>query len=70
MKRVGVVVGWALVLLGVLSVGAYVRGVVDVLGEADRSWIFWGLVFLFGGLLLIQAGIGLVLWAGGSLPWE
>lgn len=69
LKRAGIVAGWALILLGVLSIGTYAWGVIGVLGEADRSWIFWGLVFLFLGLYLIRAGIGILDGVGASLPW-
>jgi protein-S-isoprenylcysteine O-methyltransferase Ste14 len=53
------VTGVLLALLGLVSVGFYVVGVLDVLGEADRSWIFWGLIFLFAGILLLKIGVAL-----------
>ena len=54
-----IIVGPALGLLGLVSIGLYVKGVLDVLGEPDRSWIFWGLIFLFIGVLLVKIGVAL-----------
>lgn len=57
------IAGWTVCLigavlggLGLLGIGTYVWGVIAILDEPDRSWIFWGLVFLFGGILLLITG--------------
>ena len=52
--------GTLLVLFGIWAVGAYFWGVVDVLGESDQSWFFWGLAILFIGLAAAGVGIGLI----------
>ena len=44
------------VAVGIVLMGAYVVGVIQVLDEPDRSWLFWGLAILFLGIAL--AGIG------------
>ena len=54
------VIGGVLVAVGVFGAGAYVVGVVQVLDEPDRSWLFWGLALLLGGMLLVRLGIRLV----------
>lgn len=64
--------GWAVLLLrtvggiligaGLLGIGVCVYGVIRVVGQPDRSWIFWGPVFLLGGLLLVQGGVVLLLY--------
>ena len=67
MHRLRLILGWALqivgaglVLFGVWAVGAYVWGVIEVLNEPDRSWIFWGLAILFIGIGAIGTGVGMV----------
>ena len=54
------IAGWTLVfagllvcLFGVWAVGAYVRELITIWNEPDRSWIFWGLAVLFIGLFSI-----------------
>lgn len=42
----GLVVG----AVGAWAVGLYLWGVVDVLDQPDRSWIFWGAIFLLAGV--------------------
>jgi hypothetical protein len=49
-------IGAVLCALGLLGIGTYVWGVIGILDEPDQSWIFWGLVFLFGGILLVISG--------------
>lgn len=63
--------GGLLALVGAWAIGAYIWGVIDVLGDADQSWIFWGLALLFIGLgagaigaLAIRAGRVLLKKAG------
>lgn len=62
------VVGWAacvigvvLGVLGLLGIGTYVWGVIGILDASDRSWIYWGLAFLFGGIILTISGAGAVI---------
>jgi hypothetical protein len=38
----------------------WLYNVLRVLGEADRSWLFWGLAILFGGIILVRLGVRLV----------
>ena len=56
-------IGWGLVAIGLLSAGTYVVEAVQVLHEPDRSWLFWGVALLFGGLLLVRLGVRLIVWA-------
>jgi len=46
--------------IGLFFVGAYVKTVVESLGQADKSLIFWHLIFLFIGLGLLGLAIVLV----------
>ncbi len=55
--------GWSICLAGALlglaglwCIAIYARGVVDVWGKPDTSWIFWGLVFLHWGLIFLSFG--------------
>jgi len=41
-------------------IGGYVARAARVLGESDRSWLFWGLAILFAGLLFVGIGVALV----------
>ena len=52
-------VGALLCLFGLWAIGAYVWGVLAILDEPDKSWIFWGLAILFIGI--IAAALGAVL---------
>ena len=54
--------GVVLAALGLLLVGAYIHGVYKVLGEADQSWMFWGLVLPIIGVPVTGLGIGAILW--------
>jgi hypothetical protein len=67
------VFGWTLcglgglaALLGVWAIGGYVWGVLQVLDEADQSWTFWGLIFVFIGFGALGVAAALIL-AGRSL---
>lgn len=51
------VIGGVLALAGAWGIGAYVWGVIDVLDQPDQSWIFWGLALLFGGIMVLGAGL-------------
>jgi hypothetical protein len=53
--------GALLALAGLWGIAIYVWGVVDVWGEPDTSWIFWGLVFLLWGLIFLGVGVGIVI---------
>ncbi len=66
-RRLHTILSWAILCVGVLltlcglwAIGAYVWGVLDVLDEADQSWIFWGLAILFIGIMALGTGVGLV----------
>ena len=52
-------IGGTVALFGAWAIGAYVWGVIDVLDEADQSWIFWGLAILFIGITAFGVGVGL-----------
>lgn len=49
-----------MLVAGVLLAGAYVVGAVAVLGESDRSWLFWGAALLFIGIILARLGTRLI----------
>ena len=48
--------------MGLWLVGAYSWGVINVIGEADRSWIFWGLALVAIGIPALGARARLVVW--------
>ena len=63
-KSIRILLGWAILLIGaalalfgVWAILAYIWGVIGVLGEADKSWIFWGLAILFTGIFAIAGGV-------------
>lgn len=61
----GITVGAVLLLAGLAGLGFYVYTVIDVMGDADRSLIFWYLVFAEIGVGLLVAGgffVGLAIW--------
>lgn len=49
-------VGVVLFVLGLASLGVYVHTVLEVMDAADRSPIFWYLVFVVIGLILVVVG--------------
>lgn len=51
-----IITGVLLVIAGLICIGVYVVTVSDVWSEPDRSPIFWYLVFVFAGLILIATG--------------
>ena len=57
-----VIVGTLMIGVGLWLVGAYSWGVINVIGEADRSWIFWGLALVAIGIPALGAGARLVVW--------
>jgi hypothetical protein len=64
-RVVALVAGLGLTLAGLLGVGAYVVGAVDIVLERppDRSWLFWGLGLAGVGASMLVAGVALlVLW--------
>ncbi|MBX7541260.1 hypothetical protein [Qipengyuania sphaerica] len=54
--------GLSFAALGAIITGAYVHGVIDVIGEPDQSWIFWGIALLAIGLPMLGGGIALAVW--------
>jgi|TARA_B100001971_G_C18141080_1_gene510422 hypothetical protein len=52
-----IIIGTIFIILGLLSAGAYVKTVIDSLGEADKSLIFWYFVLLQIGIFLLVFGI-------------
>ena len=48
--------------MGLWVIVAYIVGVVQVLGEPDRSWIFWGLGLVAIGAPAIPVGLRLLVW--------
>lgn len=65
LQKVALILGIVLTLLGLVGVGAYLVGVVDIMIDqpADRSWLFWGLGIAGPGATLLIGGIGLLtLW--------
>lgn len=58
--------GALLAVGGLWAIGGYVWGVIAVLGEPDRSWIFWGLALVVVGLGALGLG-GAIALAGRAL---
>jgi len=54
---ISIAAGGILCLAGLASIGIYVYAVIQALDTADRSVIYWYLVFVFTGLTLIGIGI-------------
>lgn len=57
--------GLFLSALGLVGIGAYLRGVIDIMinEPADQSWLFWGLPLATIGATLLIGGVGLlILW--------
>jgi hypothetical protein len=61
-RRAAVLLGVVAAAAGVFFVGAYVVEAIRVLDEPDRSWFFWGVPFLFGGILLVKFGVRSIVW--------
>lgn len=51
-------------LLGAFMLGAYIYGVIDLVGTdaADRSWLFWGLGLGLFGAIALAMGVGMGIW--------
>lgn len=62
MRLAATVLGLGLVAFGLWLVGAYVLGVISVLGEPDRSWIFWGLGLVAIAVPAFILGVRLLTW--------
>lgn len=61
----GITVGAVFLLAGLAGLGFYAYTVIDVMDGADRSLIFWYLVFAEAGVVLLGAGgffVGLAVW--------
>lgn len=58
--RVLIGLGGLAAVAGLAGIGGYVMRAIDVLGQSDRSWLFWGLSVLVGGVMLLLVGISLV----------
>jgi len=56
-----IMAGTALISAGLISAGFYVKTVIDSLGQADQSLIYWYLLFLFVGIGLLVVGIFFVI---------
>ena len=54
------IAGGLLALAGTWGIGAYAWGVIGVLDQPDQSWVFWGLIFLLGGITVLGAGVGAI----------
>lgn len=63
LQRVALILGIVLTVLGLVGVGAYLVGVVDIMiaKPADRSWLFWGLGIAGPGATLLIGGVGLLM---------
>lgn len=65
LRRVALTLGIVLAVLGLVGVGGYLAGVIDIIVNrpADRSWLFWGLGIAGSGATLLIGGVALlVLW--------
>lgn len=60
MAAIMIALGFLMLAAGVLLGGTYVVGAVAVLGESDRSWLFWGVALLFIGIILARLGVRLI----------
>lgn len=58
-----IIAGVLLFLVGITSIGFYIYSVIDVLNKADRSIIFWHLIFVSMGITLVVLGIYFI-WLG------
>lgn len=61
-RTIALIGGVILVFAGLFGIGIYAAGVIEIVVEQppDRSWLFWGLIFLLGGLTCLGGGIGLI----------
>ncbi len=55
-----VIVGALVCCVGIIGVGVYVWLVIDAFGQSDKSWLFWGLIFLVFGIPFLALGASLV----------
>lgn len=63
LRKSALVLGIALVVIGLAGVSMYMAGVVDIIIEqpADRSWLFWGFAFVAFGIISLGSGVGLLI---------
>lgn len=65
MRALALVLGVVLSLTGLVGIGLYAVGVIDIMVNrpADQSWLFWGLPLAIIGATTLLGGVGLlVLW--------
>jgi len=56
----GILIGSLMTLAGIFLIVSYVsEAILARIGEPDQSLLFWYLPFLFVGLLILPAGLGL-----------
>lgn len=65
MRVLALVLGIVLSLIGLVGIGLYAVGVIDIMinRPPDQSWLFWGLPLAIIGATALLGGLGLlVLW--------
>ncbi len=65
MRVLALVLGIVLSLIGLVGIGLYAVGVIDIMinRPPDQSWLFWGLALAIIGATALLGGLGLlVLW--------
>ncbi len=65
LRIVAFVLGLFLTLAGVMGIGVYAAGVIDIIinRPPDRSWLFWGIPIATIGTTALLGGVGLlILW--------
>lgn len=65
LRTVALWLGLVLGIIGLLGIGAYLWGVVDIMinQPPDQSWLFWASPLAMIGTTLLIGGIGLlILW--------
>lgn len=65
MRILALLFGLFLTVTGILMIGAYLVGVVDIFIDQppDRSWLFWGIPIATIGATALLGGVGLlILW--------
>ena len=65
LRMVALWLGIALSVVGLLGIGAYVWGMVEIMVNQppDQSWLFWALPLATVGATLLLGGVGLlILW--------
>lgn len=65
LRIIALLLGLFLSVTGILMIGAYLVGVVDIFIDQppDRSWLFWGIPIATIGATALLGGVGLlILW--------